>query len=87
MDESRDVQISKRNGTSMSLVSTGSAMAMEIKRKKTRQSTVFQQTEVVMRNKMSTAVISRPRGSKVHRYQRQHADMWSILYFKARKQK
>uniref|UniRef100_UPI0037E712E7 rhotekin-2 n=1 Tax=Semicossyphus pulcher TaxID=241346 RepID=UPI0037E712E7 len=45
MDDPRDVQISKRNGSSRSLLSAGSAVAMEIKRKKIRQSAVFLQTE------------------------------------------
>lgn len=47
MDEPRDVQTSKRTGSSRTLLSPGSAMAMEVKRKKIRQSTLFQQTEVV----------------------------------------
>uniref|UniRef100_A0A671YER3 Rhotekin 2 n=1 Tax=Sparus aurata TaxID=8175 RepID=A0A671YER3_SPAAU len=46
MDDQRDVQTSKRNGRSRSLLSAGSAVAMEIKRKKIRQSTLFLQTEV-----------------------------------------
>lgn len=46
MDDPRDVQTSKRNGSSRSLLSAGSAVAMEIKRKKIRQSTLFLQTEV-----------------------------------------
>ncbi|XP_060896072.1 rhotekin-2 isoform X1 [Labrus mixtus] len=45
MDDPRDVQISKRNGSSRSLISASSAVAMEIKRKKIRQSTVFLLTE------------------------------------------
>ncbi|KAM7408443.1 hypothetical protein PAMA_002258 [Pampus argenteus] len=45
MDDQRDVQISKRNGSSRSLIPAGSAVAMEIKRKKIRQSTLFLQTE------------------------------------------
>uniref|UniRef100_A0A667Z4X9 Rhotekin 2 n=1 Tax=Myripristis murdjan TaxID=586833 RepID=A0A667Z4X9_9TELE len=45
MDEPRDVQIFRRNGSSRSSISSGSALAMEIKRKKIRQSTLFQQTE------------------------------------------
>ncbi|XP_041644885.1 rhotekin-2 isoform X2 [Cheilinus undulatus] len=45
MDDPRDVQISKRNGSSRSLLSAGSAVAMEIKRKKIRQSSLFLQTE------------------------------------------
>ncbi|XP_040904989.1 rhotekin-2 [Toxotes jaculatrix] len=45
MDDPRDVQTSKRNGSSRSLLSAGSAVAMEIKRKKIRQSTLFLQTE------------------------------------------
>ncbi|XP_073338221.1 rhotekin-2 [Pagrus major] len=45
MDDQRDVQTSKRNGSSRSLLSAGSAVAMEIKRKKIRQSTLFLQTE------------------------------------------
>ncbi|XP_030297646.1 rhotekin-2 isoform X2 [Sparus aurata] len=45
MDDQRDVQTSKRNGRSRSLLSAGSAVAMEIKRKKIRQSTLFLQTE------------------------------------------
>ncbi len=46
MDDQRDVQTAKRNGSSRSLLSAGSAVAMEIKRKKIRQSTLFLQTEV-----------------------------------------
>ncbi|XP_071336284.1 rhotekin-2 [Trachinotus anak] len=45
MDDQRDVQTSKRNGSSRSLLSAGSAVAMEIKRKKIRQSALFLQTE------------------------------------------
>ncbi|GAA6231598.1 rhotekin-2-like [Lates japonicus] len=45
MDDPRDVQTSKRNGSSRSLLSAGSAVAMEIKRKKIRQSALFLQTE------------------------------------------
>ncbi|XP_022619267.1 rhotekin-2-like [Seriola dumerili] len=45
MDDPRDIQTSKRNGSSRSLLSAGSAVAMEIKRKKIRQSTLFLQTE------------------------------------------
>ncbi|XP_042290093.1 rhotekin-2 isoform X1 [Thunnus maccoyii] len=45
MDDQRDVQTSKRNGSCRSLISAGSAVAMEIKRKKIRQSTLFLQTE------------------------------------------
>ncbi|KAM6997564.1 rhotekin-2 isoform 2-T2 [Tautogolabrus adspersus] len=45
MDDPRDVQISKRKGSSRSLISASSAVAMEIKRKKIRQSTLFLQTE------------------------------------------
>ncbi|TDH01485.1 hypothetical protein EPR50_G00180470 [Perca flavescens] len=45
MDDPRGVQTSKRNGTSRSFLSDGSAVAMEIKRKKIRQSTLFLQTE------------------------------------------
>ncbi|XP_072246825.1 rhotekin-2 isoform X1 [Leuresthes tenuis] len=45
MDDPRDVQTSKRSGSSRSLLSAGSAVAMEIKRKKIRQSTLFLQTE------------------------------------------
>ncbi|XP_069549026.1 rhotekin-2 [Brachyistius frenatus] len=43
MADQRDVQTSKRNGKS--LLSAGSAVAMEIKRKKIRQSALFLQTE------------------------------------------
>lgn len=46
MDDQRDVQTSKRNGSYGSLLSAGSAVAMEIKRKKIRESTLFLQTEV-----------------------------------------
>ena len=46
MDDPRGVQTSKRNGSSRSFLSAGSAVAMEIKRKKIRQSTLFLQTEV-----------------------------------------
>ncbi|XP_029306412.1 rhotekin-2 [Cottoperca gobio] len=45
MDDPRDVQTSKRHGSSRSFLSAGSAVAMEIKRKKIRQSTLFTQTE------------------------------------------
>ncbi|XP_034753502.1 rhotekin-2 [Etheostoma cragini] len=45
MDDPRCVQTSKRNGSSRSFLSAGSAVAMEIKRKKIRQSTLFLQTE------------------------------------------
>ncbi|KAM3862775.1 rhotekin-2 [Diretmus argenteus] len=47
MDDQRDIQTSfRRNATSRSSsVSSGSALAMEIKRKKIRQSTLFLQTE------------------------------------------
>ncbi|XP_070772505.1 rhotekin-2 [Enoplosus armatus] len=45
MDDPRGVQTSKRNGSSRSLLSAGSAVAMEIKRKKIRQSALFLQTE------------------------------------------
>ncbi|KAF3841875.1 hypothetical protein F7725_023826 [Dissostichus mawsoni] len=45
MEDQRDVQTSKRNGSSRSVLSAGSAVAMEIKRKKIRQSTLFLQTE------------------------------------------
>lgn len=47
MDEPRDVQTSKRTGSSRTLLSAGSAVAMEVKRKKILQSTLFHQTEVV----------------------------------------
>ena len=46
MDDPRDVQISRRNTTTTSTVSSCSAFAMETKRKKIRQSTFFQQNEV-----------------------------------------
>ncbi|CAN9499628.1 unnamed protein product [Ophioblennius macclurei] len=47
MDEERGVQTSKRTGSVVcrSLLSAGSAVAMEIKRKKIRQSTLFLQNE------------------------------------------
>ncbi|KAM3606942.1 uncharacterized protein V6R79_026175 [Siganus canaliculatus] len=45
MDDPRAVQTNKRDGSSRSLLSTGSAVAMEIKRKKIRQSALFLQTE------------------------------------------
>ncbi|XP_068183617.1 rhotekin-2 [Antennarius striatus] len=45
MDGPRDVQNSKRNGSSKSSLSDGSAVAMEIKRKKIRQSALYLQTE------------------------------------------
>lgn len=48
MDEPRDVQTSQRNDSRFrQLLSAGSAVAMEIKRKKIRQSTLFLQTEVM----------------------------------------
>lgn len=46
MDDQRDVQVSKRNGSSKSFISAGSAVDMEIKRKKIRQSALFLPTEV-----------------------------------------
>ncbi|CAK6967083.1 rhotekin-2 [Scomber scombrus] len=46
MEEQRDVQTSRRHGSSSrSVISAGSAVAMEIKRKKIRQSVLFLQTE------------------------------------------
>ncbi|KAM9848011.1 rhotekin-2 [Aulostomus maculatus] len=45
MDDQRDVQNSKRHGNASSLISAGSAVDMEIKRKKIRQSTLFLQRE------------------------------------------
>ncbi|XP_056291545.1 rhotekin-2 isoform X2 [Pseudoliparis swirei] len=45
MDDPRDVQTFKRNGSTGSFLSAGSAVAMEIKQKKIRQSTLFLQTE------------------------------------------
>ncbi|XP_053189038.1 rhotekin-2 [Scomber japonicus] len=46
MEEQRDVQTSKRHGSSSrSVISAGSEVAMEIKRKKIRQSVLFLQTE------------------------------------------
>uniref|UniRef100_A0A3P8QXW8 PH domain-containing protein n=1 Tax=Astatotilapia calliptera TaxID=8154 RepID=A0A3P8QXW8_ASTCA len=45
MDDPRDVRTSKKNGGSRSLFLAGSAVDMEIKRKKIRQSTLFLQTE------------------------------------------
>ncbi|XP_019947007.2 rhotekin-2 isoform X1 [Paralichthys olivaceus] len=45
MDTERDVRTSKRTGGVKSLLSAGSAMAMEVKRKKIRQSCLFLQTE------------------------------------------
>ncbi|KAE8280859.1 Rhotekin-2 Pleckstrin-like proteiny domain-containing family K member 1 [Larimichthys crocea] len=46
MDDQRDVQTAKRNGSSVrSLLPAGSAVDMEIKRKKIRQSALFLQTE------------------------------------------
>ncbi|XP_035027844.2 rhotekin-2 [Hippoglossus stenolepis] len=45
MDTQRDVRTSKRNGGAWSLLSAGSSMAMEVKRKKIRQSSLFLQTE------------------------------------------
>lgn len=50
-DEPRDVQTSKRTGSSRAMLSAGSAMAMEVKRKKIRKGTLFQQTEVVTRSR------------------------------------
>lgn len=46
MDDQRDVQTFRRNGSYRSSVSSGSALAMEIKRKKIRESALFLQTEV-----------------------------------------
>lgn len=49
MDEPRDVQTSQRNDSRFrQILSAGSAVAMEIKRKKIRQSTLFLQTEVML---------------------------------------
>ncbi|KAM4730463.1 LOW QUALITY PROTEIN: rhotekin-2 [Anableps anableps] len=45
MEDQRDVQISKRHGSCKSVLSAGSAIAMEIKRKKIRQSSLFLQKE------------------------------------------
>ncbi|XP_047458322.1 rhotekin-2 isoform X2 [Mugil cephalus] len=45
MEDPRDVQTNKRNGSCRSLLSAGSAVAMEVKRKKIRQSSLFLQTE------------------------------------------
>uniref|UniRef100_A0A673BVA4 Rhotekin 2a n=1 Tax=Sphaeramia orbicularis TaxID=375764 RepID=A0A673BVA4_9TELE len=45
MDDQRDVQTNKRNGGCRSVMSAGSAVAMEIKRKKIRQSALFVQNE------------------------------------------
>ncbi|XP_060943511.1 rhotekin-2 [Limanda limanda] len=45
MDTQRDVRTSKRNGGAWSLLSAGSSTAMEVKRKKIRQSSLFLQTE------------------------------------------
>lgn len=48
MDEPRDVQTSQRSGSRVrQLLSASSAVAMEIKRKKIRQSTLFLATEVM----------------------------------------
>lgn len=57
MDEPRDVQTSKRTGSSGTLVSAGSSMAMEVKRKKIRQCTLFQQAEVVSSDKTLLRVL------------------------------
>lgn len=59
MDEPRDVQTSKRHGRPEALLSAGSAMAMEVKRKKIRQSTLFQQTEVISCSKTMLRVLGR----------------------------
>ncbi len=48
MDDPRDVQTSKQNGSSRLPLPAGSAVAMEIKRKKIRQSALFLQTEVTL---------------------------------------
>ncbi|KAK2921688.1 rhotekin-2 isoform X2 [Channa argus] len=45
MEDPRDVQTSKRSGRFWSLLSPGSAVAMEVKRKKIRESALFLQTE------------------------------------------
>ncbi|KAK2824496.1 hypothetical protein Q5P01_021671 [Channa striata] len=45
MEDQRDVQTSKRSGSFGSILSPGSAVAMEIKRKKIRQSALFVRTE------------------------------------------
>lgn len=49
MDDPRDVQTAERNGSSGSVLSAGSAVAMEIKRKKIRQSALLLQTEVCVK--------------------------------------
>lgn len=76
MDGPRDVQTSKRNGSSSrSLLSAGSAVAMEIKRKKIRQSSLFLPTEVranlfwaALRFPLSTLDSLTRMGSEVKRY-------------------
>uniref|UniRef100_A0A3B3V6Z1 Rhotekin 2 n=1 Tax=Poecilia latipinna TaxID=48699 RepID=A0A3B3V6Z1_9TELE len=45
MEDKRDVQTSKRHGSYKSVLSAGSAMAMEIKRKKIRENAFFLQKE------------------------------------------
>uniref|UniRef100_A0A3B5PWX9 Rhotekin 2 n=1 Tax=Xiphophorus maculatus TaxID=8083 RepID=A0A3B5PWX9_XIPMA len=45
MEDKRDIQTSRRHGSSKSVLSAGSAMAMEIKRKKMRESSIFLQKE------------------------------------------
>uniref|UniRef100_A0A3B5MD94 REM-1 domain-containing protein n=1 Tax=Xiphophorus couchianus TaxID=32473 RepID=A0A3B5MD94_9TELE len=45
MEDKRDIQTSRRHGSSKSVLSAGSAMAMEIKRKKMRESSFFLQKE------------------------------------------
>lgn len=76
MDGPRDVQTSKRNGSSSrSLLTAGSAVAMEIKRKKIQQSTLFLPTEVranlcraALRILLSTLDSLTRTGSEVQRY-------------------
>uniref|UniRef100_A0A3B3V6D5 Uncharacterized protein n=1 Tax=Poecilia latipinna TaxID=48699 RepID=A0A3B3V6D5_9TELE len=47
--DKRDVQTSKRHGSYKSVLSAGSAMAMEIKRKKIRENAFFLQKEVSLK--------------------------------------
>lgn len=59
MDDQRDIQVSKLNGGSKSFISAGSAVDMEIKRKRIRQSALFLPTEVGFTTKTGLNLSSR----------------------------
>ncbi|KAF7662495.1 hypothetical protein LDENG_00234860 [Lucifuga dentata] len=52
MDDQRDVQTFRRNGSTRSSVSSGSALAMEIKRKKIRESALFLSEDTNIQEKL-----------------------------------